>query len=295
MQEYLRKKGGASLREGEDTMKKVLTVQDISCLGKCSLTIALPVISALGVETVILPTAVLSTHTMFKNFTCKDLSDQIAPITEHWKSEGVTFDAIYTGYLGTVEEIEMMKKLFADFRREGTVVFVDPVMADNGKLYPAFDTDYVKKNAELCACADVVVPNITEAAFMTGTEYREEYDEGYIKELLSRVSALGARVSVITGVSLEKGKTGFMGYDRATGEYGVYQNDRVDASYHGTGDLFASVAVGSLVRGKSLCEAFRIAADYTALTISETLKNPRKPWYGVDFESTIPKLIELSK
>jgi len=274
-------------------MKKVLTVQDISCLGKCSLTIALPVISALGVETVILPTAVLSTHTMFKNFTCKDLSDQIAPITEHWKSEGVTFDAIYTGYLGTVEEIEMMKKLFADFRREGTVVFVDPVMADNGKLYPAFDTDYVKKNAELCACADVVVPNITEAAFMTGTEYREEYDEGYIKELLSRVSALGARVSVITGVSLEKGKTGFMGYDRETGEYGVYQNDRVDASYHGTGDLFSSVCVGELMKGLDWRDAMRIAADYTAHTIEVTLKSADKPWYGVDFEATLPELIAM--
>ena len=274
-------------------MKKILTVQDISCLGKCSLTIALPVISALGVETVILPTAVLSTHTMFKNFTCKDLSDQIAPITEHWKSEGVTFDAIYTGYLGTIEQIDMMKKLFADFRREGTVVFVDPVMADNGKLYPAFNMDYVKKNAELCACADIVVPNITEASFMTGMDYREEYDEAYIKELLSRVSALGARVSVITGVSLEKGRTGVMGYDRETGEYYVYQNDRVDASYHGTGDLFSSVCVGEIMRGRDWRDAMRIAADYTAHTIEVTLRSADKPWYGVDFEATIPELINM--
>ena len=274
-------------------MKRVLTVQDISCLGKCSLTIALPVISALGAEAVILPTAVLSTHTMFKNFTCKDLSDQIEPITAHWKSEGVKFDAIYTGYLGTIGQIDQMKRLFRDFRGEDTLVFVDPVMADNGKLYPAFDMDYVKKNAELCAGADTVVPNITEASLMTGMDYREEYGVDYIKELLRRMDALGARINVITGVSLEKGKTGVMGYDRASGEYYVYQNDRVDAAYHGTGDLFSSACVGELMKGRDWRDAMRIAADYTAHTIEVTLGSPDKPWYGVDFETTLPELIGM--
>lgn len=274
-------------------MKKVLTVQDISCLGKCSLTIALPVISALGTETVILPTAVLSTHTMFKNFTCKDLSDQIEPITSHWLSEKVSFDAIYTGYLGTIEQIDQMKQLFKDFRGEDTVIFVDPVMADNGKLYPAFDMDYVKKNAELCGGADIIVPNITEAAFMTGMEYKEEYDESYIKEMLSRLNDLGAKISVLTGVSLSKGKTGVMGYDSTSGEYYVYQNDRIDASYHGTGDLFSSVCVGEMMKGLSWKDAMRIAADYTAKTIEVTLQSPDKPWYGVDFEATIPELLQM--
>ncbi len=273
-------------------MKRVLTIQDISCLGKCSLTIALPVISAMGVETVILPTAVLSTHTMFKNFTVKDLSDQIEPIKDHWLSEDVKFDAIYTGYLGTIEQIDQMKELFSDFRRDGVTVFVDPVMADNGKLYPAFDMDYVKKNAELCAEADIIVPNITEAAFMTGMEYKEEYDEAYIKEMLSKLNEFGAKVSVLTGVSLEPGKTGVMGYDREADDYFVYQNDRVDATYHGTGDLFSSSCVGAMMRGKSWQEAMKIAADYTAYTIEVTLKNPEKPWYGVDFEATIPELLK---
>ncbi len=273
-------------------MKRVLTIQDISCLGKCSLTIALPVISAMGVETVILPTAVLSTHTMFKNFTVKDLSDQIEPIKDHWLSEDVKFDAIYTGYLGTIEQIDQMKELFSDFRRDGVTVFVDPVMADNGKLYPAFDMDYVKKNAELCAEADIIVPNITEAAFMTGMEYKEEYDEAYIKEMLSKLNEFGAKVSVLTGVSLEPGKTGVMGYDREADDYFVYQNDRIDATYHGTGDLFSSSCVGAMMRGKSWQEAMKIAADYTAYTIEVTLKNPEKPWYGVDFEATIPELLK---
>jgi len=274
-------------------MKRVLTVQDISCLGKCSLTIALPVISALGVETVILPTAVLSTHTMFKNFTCKDLSDQIEPITAHWKSEHVTFDAIYTGYLGTIEQIAQIRGLFRTFRDENTCIIVDPVMADNGKLYPAFDMDYVKENAKLCGDADIIVPNITEAAFMTGMEYRESYDEGYVKEMLSALNDLGAGISVLTGVSLSEGKTGVMGYDRKTGEYYVYQNDRVNASYHGTGDLFSSTCVGEMMRGLSWKDAMRIAADYTAHTIRVTLDNPRKPWYGVDFEKTIPDLLAM--
>ena len=274
-------------------MKRVLTIQDISCLGKCSLTIALPVISALGSETVILPTAVLSTHTMFKNFTCKDLSDQIDPIVDHWKSENVTFDAIYTGYLGTIEQIDQMKRLFKTFKTDDNVIIVDPVMADNGKLYPAFDMDYAKKNAELCAEADIIVPNITEASFMTGIEYREEYDIGYVKELLAGLNDLGAGISVLTGVSLEKGQTGVMGYDRSTGEYYTYQNRRIDAAYHGTGDLFSSTVVGELMKGLSWGDAMRIAADYTAHTIEVTLQNPRKPWYGVDFEATIPDLIAM--
>lgn len=274
-------------------MKRVLTIQDISCLGKCSLTIALPVISALGVETVILPTAVLSTHTMFKNFTVKDLSDQLEPITKHWESEGVAFDAVYTGYLGTIEQIDQVRDIFRRFRGENTTVVVDPVMADNGKLYPAFNMDYVKENAKLCGDADIIVPNITEAAFMTGMEYREEYDEGYIKEMLSALKDLGAGISVLTGVSLQKGKTGVMGYDRKTGKYYVYQNDRVDASYHGTGDLFSSTCVGEMMRGLDWQDAMRIAADYTAHTIRVTLENPRKPWYGVDFETTIPDLLKM--
>ena len=272
-------------------MKKILTIQDISCLGKCSLTVALPIISAMGVETVILPTAVLSTHTMFKNFTVKDLMDQLVPITDHWKAEGVRFDAIYTGYLGSAEEIEIVKKIFDEFKTDDTLIFIDPVMADNGKLYPAFDEKYAKENAKLCGKADIIVPNITEACFMTDTEYKEVYDEAYIKELLQKLAALGAKKVVLTGVSLSDGKTGVYGLDSETGETFIYQNDRVDASFHGTGDIFASVSVGALTRGLSQEEAFKLAADYTADTIKATVENPEKPWYGVDFEATIPELV----
>ncbi len=276
-----------------DKMKRVLTIQDISCLGKCSLTVALPLISACGSEAVILPTALLSTHTMFKGFTVKDLSDQIMPIVNHWKSEGVVFDAIYTGYLGTEEEIEMVKTIIGMFHTPETLVCIDPAMADNGKLYTGFDEAYALKNATLCGIGDLILPNITEACFMTGTEYRAEYDEAYVKELLQKLAATGAKIAALTGVSLSEGKTGFMGLDTRTGEYSVYQNDKIPKSYHGTGDIFSSVTVGAMMAGKTWQEAMAVAADYTAATISATLKDPKEPWYGVNFEETIPELVKM--
>jgi Pyridoxal/pyridoxine/pyridoxamine kinase len=277
-------------------MKKILTIQDISCFGKCSITVALPVISAMGVETVILPTAVLSTHTMFKNFTVKDLTDQLIPITDHWKSEGIKFDAIYTGYLGSAEEIEIAKKIFDEFGGDDTLIFIDPVMADNGKLYPAFDMEYAKLNAGLCGKADIIVPNLTEACFMTDTEYKEDYDKAYIDELLDKLAKLGAKKVILTGIAFNEGKTGVYGLDTVTGEKIAYENDKIDAAYHGTGDLFASVSVAAITRGLSMNEAFKLAADYTAKTIQVTLENPENPWYGVDFEATIPELVnELGK
>ena len=276
-------------------MKRILTVQDISCFGKCSLTVALPILSAMGIETAILPTAVLSTHTLFKGFTCKDLSDQLKPITDHWKKEKITFDAIYTGYLGTEEEIDTVIGIIESFRNENTLVFIDPAMGDNGKLYPAFNEHYARKNADLCAIADIADPNITEAAYLTGLPYRESYTEEYVKELLLALAAIGTKTPILTGVSLSEGKTGAMGYDSKRKEFFRYQNDRIPAAYHGTGDIFSSVLAGAFVRGIDRADALKIAADYTALTIAETLKNPENPWYGVDFEATIPALVNSLK
>lgn len=274
-------------------MKRILTIQDISCLGKCSCTVALPILSSMGIETVILPTAVLSTHTMFKNFTCKDLSDQLEPITSHWKSEDVKFDAIYTGYLGTIDEINEVKHIIDMFKTDETMVFIDPAMADNGRLYPAFDQHYADVNATLLSYSDVTDPNITEACFMTGMEYKEEYDEDYVKELLRRLAKTGAKTVILTGVSLAEGRTGVMGLDTKTGEFFKYQNDRIDKSYHGTGDVFSSVLAGAITLGKDFSTSVKIACDYTRDTIAETLKDPKEPWYGVDFEATIPELIKM--
>jgi len=272
-------------------MKRILTIQDISCVGKCSLTVALPIISAMGVETAIIPTAVLSTHTMFQNFTFKDLTDQIQPICNHWVGEKIGFDGIYTGYLGSFEQIDIMAKLFRQFKTENNVILVDPVMADNGKLYPAFDEAFAAKMAELCGEADIIVPNITEACFMTGMPYREEYDEAYVKELLLKLSKLGAKVSILTGVSFVPGKTGVMGYETATGEFSYYCHEKLSRNYHGTGDIFSSTCVGAMMNGMPWQEAVKVAADYTAECIRLTMVDPEGRDYGVNFEQGIPYLL----
>ena len=274
-------------------MKKIVTIQDISCYGKCSLTVALPIISAMGVEAAIIPTAVLSTHTMFSRFTFKDLSDQIEPISEHWKEENLKFDALYTGYLGSFEQIDLMKQFFEDFGKN-TLKFVDPAMGDNGKLYPAFDEAFAKHMATLCAKADIIDPNLTEACFMLGTEYKEdgEYDEAYLQDILKKLCGLGAKIAILTGVSLGENKLGAMGYDSEKDEFFSYFNEKIPAKYHGTGDVFSSTLVGALTRGESLQKAIEIAADYTRESIVYTQKDADKPWYGVNFEEAIPYLIQ---
>ena len=274
-------------------MKRVVSIQDISCVGKCSLTVALPIISAMGIETSILPTAVLSTHTMFSGFTFRDLTSDIAPIVEHWKKEKFEFDAIYTGYLGSFEQLDLVDKFFTDFKRKNNLIFVDPVMADNGRLYPGFTPEFARAMAKLCRQADVVVPNLTEAAFMLGEECcLQDYSEEYIKNLLKKLTALGAKCAVLTGVSFEKGKVGLMGYDSVKDEFFSYYHDRLNVSFHGTGDVFASTAVGALVRGKSLLEALQIAADNTVESLKLTLADPEHENYGVRFERAIPKLLK---
>lgn len=274
-------------------MKRIVTIQDISCVGKCSLTVALPIISAMGVETAILPTAVLSTHTMFQNYTFKDLTDQMRPIAAHWKKEQIDFDAIYTGYLGSSDQIEIVADLFEEFRKEDNLIFVDPVMADNGKLYPLFDLAFARKMARLCSLADVIVPNITEACFLTGTEYRESLEEKDVELLLHRLAQLGTRKAVVlTGVSLEEGKTGVAGLDVRTGETFRYIHPRIPVSYHGTGDIFSSTAVGALMNGLSLQDALKIAADYTVACIQETMDNDKEKKYGVNFELVLPQLLK---
>lgn len=272
-------------------MKRIVTIQDISCVGKCSLTVALPIISATGVEAAIIPTAVLSTHTMFRNFTCKDLDDQILPIAKHWKDEGITFDAFYTGYLASAQQIAKVISLIDDLKQDGNLVIVDPAMADNGKLYPAFDESFPAEMAKLSAQADIVLPNITEACLMTNTSYRETYDEAFAKKVVEKLAAQGAKKVVLTGAAYD-GKYGVLVYDSETKEYFTYFHDKIDVSYHGTGDVFSSAFTGLLVRGKSVQDSVKIAADYTAECIRITKDAPNSNWYGVDFERAIPYLIK---
>ena len=273
--------------------KKILTIQDISCVGQCSLTVALPILSACGIETCILPSAVLSTHTAgFTGFTFRDLTDDMPAIRQHWMQEGIRFAAIYTGYLGSIKQIGYVADIFADTAAEGCVKVVDPAMADNGKLYSIFDMDYVEAMKGLCAKADYVVPNITEAAFLTGMDYRTEYDRGYIDALIEKLTALGCKNVILTGVSYAPGRTGIVVFEN--GEYAYYEHELLPNSCHGTGDIYASAFVGALVRGKSAYEAAGIAANYTMECIRHTASLDNH-WYGAAFEPVLGKLIEALK
>jgi pyridoxine kinase len=261
-------------------------------VGKCSLTVALPIISAMGTEAAVIPTAVLSTHTAFPSFTFCDLTKEIAPICEHWKSAGIDFDAIYTGYLGSFEQIELTEKLIADFKKEGTTVVVDPAMADGGKLYKGFTEAFAKRMALLCGKADIIVPNITEASFMLGVPYVDSgYDEAYIKDMLVKLTQLGCKTAVLTGVSFEEGKLGVMSYNSESGEYFSYFRERIPESFHGTGDVYASTLVGALMRDKIIEESLMIATDYTVESIKATIKNSPDRKYGVNFEEMMPYLV----
>lgn len=273
-------------------MKRIVTVQDISCVGKCSLTVALPIISAMGTEAAVLPTAVLSTHTMFKGFTFCDLTDEIEPISSHWKKENMDFDAVYTGYLGSARQIALTKDLISKFKGEDTLVLVDPAMADGGRMYTGFEKSFALEMATLCSVADIIVPNLTEASFMLGEEYvAEGYDEEYIKDMLKKLTALGCKTAVITGVSFEKDKLGVMSYDSESGEYFSYFRERIPESFHGTGDVFASTFLGALMRERSVGDSLKIATDFTVECIKATLGNPQERKYGVNFEEEIPYLV----
>ena len=277
-------------------MKRIVTIQDISCVGKCSLTVALPVISACGVEASVIPTAVLSAHTAFKDFTFCDLTDEIEPVAAHWKKEGITFDAIYTGYLGSFRQLEIMNKFFDDFRTEDNLIFIDPVMGDRGRLYPGFTQEFADSMSKLCAKADVIVPNLTEACYMLHEEYIESgYSEEYIKNILKKLGELGCKNAVLTGVSFEDGKLGVMSYCKEKDEFTSYYTQKVNQSFHGTGDVFSSACVGALMKGLSLEGAIRTAVNYTVESIKATLKEDKHNWYGVNFEEAIPTLLEELK
>ncbi len=270
---------------------KILTIQDISCVGQCSLTVALPILSAAGAETCILPSAVLSTHTAgFTGFTVRDLTEDIPAIAAHWRREKIAFDAVYTGYLGSREQIAYVRDIFDTLLKPGGLTIVDPAMADNGRLYPAFDAAYVEAMKTLSFGADIILPNITEACFLTDTEYRESYDESYIAALLDRLTAAGAKTIVLTGVGYAPDKTGVV--VRKDGETRYYEHRKIAKGCHGTGDVYASAFVGALMNGMEAYDAAALAADYTVRCIEVTQGDPDH-WYGVKFELELPEFIRM--
>ena len=275
-------------------MKRILTIQDISCVGKCSLTVALPIISAFGVECSVMPTAVLSTHTAFNGFTFRDLTDDLEKISNHWKSQNINFSSIYTGYLGSFNQLDIVSKLFDNFKSKDNFILVDPVMGDNGKLYSGFDVKFAKAMASLCKKADIIVPNLTEASYMLNCQYiSDDYSEDYIRYTLKKLTNLGAKIAVLTGISFDKNLIGVYSYDSTKNEYFSYYRERLPQSFHGTGDVFASALCGAMSIGKDITSALKIAVDFTVESIKATIQNPNHNWYGVEFEKAFPQLIKM--
>ncbi|MDE6005202.1 MAG: pyridoxamine kinase [Oscillospiraceae bacterium] len=269
---------------------KILTIQDISCVGQCSLTVALPILSACGIETCILPSAVLSTHTSgFKNFTCHDLTDDIPAILTHWKQENIKFNAIYTGYLGSEKQINYVLDTFKNFGTENCKLFVDPAMADNGKLYPAFDENYINAMKPLCFHADVILPNLTEACMLTNTPYPESYDIDFINKILNKLKSSGAKTIILTGISYAEQTTGVV-ISEQNKPVQYYQHKKIAQNCHGTGDIYASAFAGAYLHGFDFYTSAKIAADYTVSCIEKT-QNDSSHWYGVKFELALPELV----
>lgn len=277
-----------------DTIK-ILTIQDISCYGQCSITVALPIVSAFGIETAILPSAVLSTHTAgFTDFTVRDLTEDLPEIRKHWEKEEIYFDAIYTGFIASIEQLDYIKDIIDSRLKPGGIVFVDPAMADHGEFYNGFDQEFADKMAELCKLGDYILPNTTEACYILHKPWKEEFTREEMLEMADELSQFTKRHVILKGDTNEDGKLGMIVLDKKESSCEIVYNDKIDYISHGTGDVFASAFVGSIMRGKSPAQAAQIAGEFTKKAIEKTVGDENHK-YGVKFEQVILDLNELLK
>lgn len=270
-------------------MKRIASIQDFSCIGSCSQTIALPVLSAMGVECAALPTALLSAHTAFDGFVSLDLTPQLPAIIAHWRAMHLRFDAVYTGYLASAEQIGLVGALLDGMDERPALTLIDPVMGDNGALYAGFSDAFPQAMRALCGRADVLTPNVTEACLLTGTAYSPLQDAAQTRRLLERLLELGCRAAVLTGLRVD-GDMAVAALQR-DGTETLVRTSYIPEVFHGTGDLFASTCAGALVQGAPLERAVRLAADYVALTLRRTMQASDRRWYGVNFQETLPELM----
>ena len=279
------------------TQKRVAAIHDISGFGKCSLTVALPIISAAGIEVSAIPTAVLSTHTGgIEGFTYRDLTEDMAPFAKHWKSLNLHFNAIYSGFLGSFEQIDIVSNIFDMLKTDDTLIMVDPCMADNGKLYSIYNESMVSGMVRLCRKADIIVPNLTEAAFMLNKPFIEgPYTKKYIEDTLKELATLGCKKVVITGVYFDNKTLGAASYDCIKNEITYSFNKIVNGSFHGTGDVFASALLSGILNGFSLTKSTQIAVDFTYNSIHSTELAQTDRRFGVNFEENLPNFIKSLK
>ena len=275
--------------------KKLLAINDISCVGRCSLTVALPIISAAKIECSILPTAILSTHTGgFTGYTFADFTSEMPKIANHWKSLDIKFDSIYTGFLGSIDQVEVVKNIVGMFKENNTKLIVDPAMADNGCMYSIFNDEFAMEMKKLCIGADVIIPNITEACFLSGVPYQKgPHSKEYIELLVEKLSSLNIKNLVLTGVAYDDLTLGALAVNYETKEQYYYKREVINDYFHGTGDCFASAFVASLTNGKDLNESTKLAVDFTVNSILQTVKysNIDKK-YGVCFEEELPSFAQ---
>ncbi|VYU72207.1 Pyridoxine kinase [Eubacterium limosum] len=275
-------------------LQRVAAIHDISGFGKCSMTVVLPILSAAGIEVVCMPTAVLSTHTGgFEGFTYRDLTEDLPAITEHWKSLDLHFSSIYSGFLGSPEQVDIVSNFMDTFNSDNTLVYVDPVMADEGELYSVFDDHMVDKMRELCEKADLLLPNITEACFLLKQPYQHgPYTRDYIEKLVRGLSDMGPEKVVLTGVYFDNEKLGAACYDRAEDKVEYAFSEKVPGQFHGTGDIFGSFCLAALLNGKSLLDSTQFAVDLTTDCILRTVARETKRREGVDFEGVLPEMMK---
>ncbi len=270
-------------------IKKVAAIQDMSGLGRCSLTVIIPVLSAMGIQVCPVPTAVLSAHTGYGEFVMHDLTDFMVPVLEHYKKLKVDFDCIYSGFLASAEQIDHCLEFFRAF--PDALKLVDPVMGDDGRAYATYTKELCDRMSELVAVADIITPNLTEAAILLGEQYpKNAVSLDLIKKWLVRLSEMGAGIVVITSVMLEDGNMAAVGYNKADGSFWRLNNKIVPAHYSGTGDMFASVLIGSILKGDDLAVAMNRAGDFTEHSVRVTYRC-KKPWTeGLMFEGELGRL-----
>ena len=273
---------------------KILTIQDISCYGQCSITVALPIISAFGIETAVLPSAVLSTHTSgFSEYTVRDLTEDLPNIRKHWEKEGIYFDAIYTGFIGSIEQLDYIKEIIDSRLKPDGLVFVDPAMADQGEFYNGFDQEFADKMGELCKLGDYILPNTTEACYILHKPWKEKFTKEEMLDMANELSEFTKRHVILKGYESDN-QLGMIVLDKEESSVNIAYNDKIDYVTHGSGDVFASTFVGSTISGKSPSAAAKIAGELTKMAIEKTIDDPTHT-YGVKFEQVIPEIYELLK
>lgn len=272
-------------------MKRIVTMQDLSCMGKCSLTVALPVLSAMGLECAVLPTAVLSTHTGFPKPAVTELEDFARRAMGHWAGLEPCFDGISVGYLANPGQVTLAQELIRSFAGEDTFVCIDPAMADHGRLYSGLTPEHPEAMRSLCRLGDLILPNLTEGALLTGMAYRPDADPGYYREMVEELLGLGCGGVMLTGFHPVRGRIGLLGKRRG-GEFFSCSATEVPRSCHGTGDLFAAVVTGGILRDMAWEEAGSLACGIVRHAI---LATPADSRYGVAFEDCIPELVEKMK